>query len=185
VAWSLAQPESHAATRMTVHELVAEDEEIRRALLGRIGAQRDQVAEVALEIDAADPLDRALLDLDRGRFGTHDVEHALGVVASGPMVRIHDVARALTARRYARDGVVELALEGEEPLRLEVTGGAATVAAGTGKGLHLRRDTLAAIAYGALGAADAVRLGWARGDAPAIAAAGLFEGPPYFALDAF
>ncbi len=123
VCWSLTQSEAHAITRLVVHELVADDAATRRALLGAVGAQRDQVGEVELETDAHDPLDRALLDADRTRFGSSEVEHVLGAVTGGPMVRLVDVTRGLTARAYLDDGAIDLLIDGRPPFTSPCTEG--------------------------------------------------------------
>jgi predicted acetyltransferase len=190
VCWTLAQNENHAATRMIVRELAADDDATRRALLGAVGAQRDQVAEVELDIDASDPLDRALLDADRARFGTPDVEHMLGALSGGPMVRLVDVARGLAARKYASDGAIDLVVDGGAPLRLVVARGKAQVSAARrsqGRApLAIDRAGLAALLYGGTWAREAARLGWARGeDATLARAEALFASPPFFALDAY
>ena len=188
VVWSLAQSESHAATRLTVHELAADDDATRRALLGAIGAQRDQVAEVEIEVNARDPLDRALIDADRARFGTATVEHALGVVSGGPMVRLVDVARGLTTRTYAADGAVDVVVDERPPLHVAIAGGKAklSVPRQARAPLSISRAALAALLYGGLSASDAVRLGWAEGDVATVARAdALFASPPFFALDVY
>ena len=188
VCWSLEQSETHGATRMTVRELVADDDATRRALLGAIGAQRDQVTLVELDVDARDPLDRALLDPDRARFGTPEVEHVLGAVTGGPMVRLVDVARALTTRTYADDGAIDLVIDGRPPLHLAVSGGKAklSVPRHARAPLAIDRAGLAALLYGGTSASDAARLGWARGEGATIARAdALFASPPFFALDAY
>ena len=188
VSWSLDQVESHAATRLVVHELVADDDPTKRALLGAVGAQRDQVADVEIEVDARDPLDRALLDADRSRFGTIDVEHVLGVVAGGPMVRLVDVARGLTARTYAADGSLDLVIDDRPPLHVVVADGKAKLSLPrqTRAPLTIQRAALAAVLYGGLSPSDAVRLGWAHGDEPAVSRAdAIFASPPFFALDAY
>jgi predicted acetyltransferase len=186
--WSLVQAESHAATRLLVHELVADDDLTRRALLGAVGAQRDQVSEVELEVDARDPIDRALIDADRARSGTGEVEHVLGTLTGGPMVRLVDVARALTARTYANDGAIDLVVEGRPPLHLAVAEGRGklSVPRQARAPLAIDRAPLAALLFGGLSATDAARLGWARGDEPTLARAdALFASPPFFALDAY
>ncbi|HEY2510906.1 MAG TPA: GNAT family N-acetyltransferase [Polyangiaceae bacterium] len=190
VSWALAQAESHTLTRLVVRDLAADDDASRRALLAMVGAQRDQVAEVELEIDARDPLDRALVDLDRGRFGTEAVEHPLGTLVGGPMVRLVDVARGLTARRYASSGAVDMVIDGLA-IRLTVppdaNGQGVVTAPGTLTGpLAIGRAPLAAVLYGGLSVADAARLGWAQGDDATLARAdALFASPPFFTLDAY
>jgi predicted acetyltransferase len=187
-AWSLAQAEAHAATRLIVHEVVADRDDVRRALLGQLGAQRDQIAEIAIDVDARDPLDRALLDADRGRFGTQEVEHTLGVLSGGPMVRVVDVARACEARGYAVDGAITVAIDGTAPIHLVVERGTCKIhATAEPADIRLDRAAFASILYGALAPSDAVRLGWLTADDPSAVARAdaLFALPPYFAIDTF
>lgn len=186
-AWSLAQAEFHAVTRLYVHEIVADDDAVRRALLGAVGAQRNQVAEVEIDLSARDPLDRALVDPDRARFGTPAVEHALGAIVGGPMVRLVDVRRALLARRYAVDGAIDLVIDGEPGVHLAVASGRAELLAARGTSpVTIDRAALGAILVGGLAPTDAARLGWARGDEAHLARAdAIFATPPFFALDAY
>src|SRR5262249_48870898 len=112
---SLEQAEAHARTTLAVHELVADDEPVRRALLAAVGRQGDQVAEVLLDVDDRDPLPRALVDMDGARPGTATLEHTPGALAAGPMLRLVDVARALLARRYGAEGAFVVRLEEAAP----------------------------------------------------------------------
>jgi predicted acetyltransferase len=188
VSWTLHQAEAHAETRLEVGDLVAEDEPARRRMLALIGAQRDQVNEVTLAVDADDPIDRALVDMDLARHGTAAVEHAVGVLVAGPMLRLLDVPRAIVARGYAMDGAVDLAIDGAPPERVEIHGGRAAVTASRGGPLvRLNRASLAAILYGGLRASHAARIGWLVCDSPSTLrlADDLFAHPPYFALDPF
>jgi predicted acetyltransferase len=188
-AWTLVQREAHARTRAVVRELIAEDHEARRALLSVLGAMRDQVSEVDLEVDATDPLDRALVDIDGTRSGTEAVEHPLGIVVGGPMVRIVDAERAILARGYAHDGAIDLELEGSaEPLRLRVANGQARLdAEGNAPRLRLDSHALAALLYGGLRTSEAIELGWVASEsAHAVAAADtLLAMPAFFSLDPF
>ena len=83
VAFSLVQDELHAETLIEVEEIVAEDDESRRALFGALSAMRDQAAEIIVEIGESDPLERALVDVDGRRYGTDAVEHGLGEIVGG------------------------------------------------------------------------------------------------------
>jgi predicted acetyltransferase len=188
VTWTLRQEEPHAETRLEVGDLVAEDEPARRRLLALIGAQRDQVSEVTLEVDADDPIDRALIDMDLARHGTERVEHTLGALVTGPMLRLLDVQRAVEARGYSNDGAIEVALDGAPPQTIEVSGGQAKLGPSRGGPLvRLDRPALAAVLYGGLPASHAARIGWLSCDAPGTLrlADDLFAHPPYFALDPF
>ena len=188
VSWSLVQSEAHAITHLVVHELVAEDDPVRRALLGAIAAQRDQVHAVEIEVDADDPLDRALIDADRALFGTAKVEHVLGVLAGGPMVRIADLRRAIEARGYRHDGELDVTVDGEAELHVSIHGGRATVGeACGGAGIAVDGASFAAILYGALAPRDAARLGLLRAtdDAALAHADACLALAPYLAIDSF
>ncbi|MBX3206799.1 MAG: GNAT family N-acetyltransferase [Labilithrix sp.] len=175
VAFTISQAQLHAETRIEVDELVAEDDEARRALLGALAAMRDQAAEIVLEIAETDPLERALVDPDGRRSGTEAVEHALGEIVGGPMVRIEDVPRALAARGYAGSGAFDVVVRAEGgdeadgiAVGVRVRDGRAEVGPARGPrargALQTTRAGLAAIFYGALSATDAVALGLADAD---------------------
>jgi predicted acetyltransferase len=198
VAFELVQSEAHAATKLVVDELAADDDVTRLALLGSLAALRDQVVAIELEVDDADPLERALVDSDGRRHGTNLVEHALGTIVGGPMVRIEDVPRAIEARGYAADGALDIvvhAREGETngagediAVSVRVAGGLAEVSAARGAAAALRttRAGLASLLYGALRPSDAVRLGLADADGRTLARAdAVFAMPPVAPIDAF
>jgi len=158
-----------------------------RELWALVGAQRDQVAVVHADIAADDPIEHALVDADRTRFGDGDIEHTLGEVASGPMVRMLDASRALEARGWPSDGALVLAV-GDETLEITAKGGRATVVPSRGEPhIRLGAPALAAVAFGALPASRAARLGWLTPrDAHALALAeALLALPPYFSPDPF
>ncbi len=195
VVWKLRQAELHGMTRLVVEELVAEDDRTRRLLFGAIGAQRDQAGEVDIDVADDDPIDRAFVDADGGRYGTSDVEHPLGVVVGGPHLRIHDPAFALEARGYLAEGTLSLDIEGASRLLLTAAQGMGKVTPFEGQGFaaNERADitvdsrTLSSILYGALRPSDAKRLGWleAKDDAALARADSLLALPAFFALDAF
>jgi len=187
LSWSARQAEAHAAATLIVHDLVADDDEARRALLGVIGAQCDQIHQAILEVDARDPLDRALVDADGARHGTAEVEHSLGQLVAGPMVRLVDIARALEARGWAEDGALSLEVDGAKVGLTSRAGKARVTGAELGTDLVLSRAALAAIAFGALAPSAAARIGWLRGrDASTLARAdAIFAMAPYFAIDPF
>jgi predicted acetyltransferase len=187
IAWSVEQSESHAVTHLRVEELVAIDHDARRALFALLRSQRDQVTDITLDVAAHDPIDRILLDADRARFGTKSLEHPLGIVAGGPMVRITNVERAIASRGYVASGSIDVEVN-DTPLRITVTDGAASVerTARVAPRLVVTRESLASILYGTLSASDAARFGLASGDAETLALAdALFSLPPFFALDRF
>lgn len=170
VAFELVQEYDHGETTLHVQELVADDDASRLALLGALSTLRDQVSEVTIEIAEDDPLERALVDSDRRRFGTPAVEHGLGEIVGGPMVRLEDVARAIEARGYTNrlERTVDFDVlvrdeEQEEESALGVTidknGRAEVGPARGGPGLELPRSSLGSILYGGLGVRDAFRLG--------------------------
>ena len=176
VAFEIRQRKAHGKTSIVVDELAADDDVTRLALIGAMAALRDQVADVVLEVADDDPLALAFLDPDQRRYGTSDVEHSVGTVVGGPMVRIDDVTRAIEARGYHVDGGFDLVVvEGEGDggsaidelaVRVEVSGGRAEVSAARGAAGALRasRTTLASLLYGGLRVTDALRLGLAFAD---------------------
>jgi predicted acetyltransferase len=197
--FELAQSEEHAAVTLTVGELAADDDVTRLALLGSLAAMRDQVAEIVLEVDADDPIELALVDSDARRFGNDEVEHDLGSLVGGPMVRIEDVPRAIEARGYAADGAFDVVVHAgdgeanggaaeEIAVSVSVSGGRAEVSAARGASAALRttRAALASLLYGALRPTDAVRLGLADADARTLARAdAIFAMPPLLPIDPF
>jgi predicted acetyltransferase len=187
VAWSLVQSEPHAQTVLVVDEMAARTDAAERSLWAVVGAQRDQVSEVRVDVASDDPIDRAVVDADEGRFGDAQVEHVLGEVAAGPMVSMLAVEAGLSARGWAADGSVVLEVQGQR-YGLNVKDGRAAVEPSRDEpDLTLDRRALSAIAYGALGVADAARLGMlAPRDEEALARAdALFRLRPYFSPDPF
>jgi hypothetical protein len=144
--------------------------------------------EARVDVAADDPVERALVDADGARFGDAQVEHVLGEVAAGPLVRALDVSRALEARGYEAEGQLVLAI-GEETVELRVRDGRGAVlpAPGGEPQVRLGARALAAVAFGALRAVDAARLGWVDArDARSLALAdALFSLPAYFSPDPF
>jgi predicted acetyltransferase len=199
VSWTLEQQQPHAETTLVVREMAAIDDVAERWLWGLIGAQRDQIATVHVDVSEDDPVARVLLDADRGRFGDGELEHALGEVGAGPMLRVLDARRALEARGWLAEGtlVVSVRPHGHagraaapvgETLEIVVRQGRARVGA-TQAEPHVRLDAtaLAAVAFGGCRAAHAARLGWLEArDARALEVAdALLALPPYFSPDSF
>jgi predicted acetyltransferase len=187
VAFTLEQSEVHADTVLVVRELAARTAAAERSLWGLVGAQRDQVAAVHADVPADHPLDRALVDADRAFPGDAELEHAIGDVAAGPMVRLHDPARALASRGWTGEGTLLLGVD-KQALEVRVQAGRASVSP-TRAEPDVRLDTrsLAAVAFGGLRASDAARLGWldARDDRALALADALLALPPYFSPDPF
>ncbi len=187
VAWSLVQSEPHAETVLVVDEMAARSDAAERSLWAAVGAQRDQVSEVRVDVASDDPIDRALVDADAGRFGDAQVEHVLGEVAAGPMVSMLAVEAGLSARGWAADGSLVLEVQGQR-YRLNVKDGrAAAEPSHDEPDLTLERRALSAIAYGTLGVREAARLGMlaVKGDTALARADALFRLPPYFSPDPF
>jgi predicted acetyltransferase len=200
----LHQSEPHARVRAEVHELVSSDDSVRRRLFGALRGLGDQVGDISVALADDDPLHWAFVDADRDRSGTKEVEHAQGVINTGPMIRLVDPKTALLARGYAADGSLDLAITGrgegagETCFTLHVENGVARVsslASRSETALGMSLETLAAVAFGGLGMRDAQRLGWlglpesaSQGDhAPQHlrAAADLLAIPAFFSVDAF
>ena len=187
VAFQVGQDEAHAETGLDVDEIVATSDEARRSLWGALGAMRDQVVAIAVEVDAADPIELALVDADGRRSGTEDVEHDLGTIVGGPMVRIEDVTRAIEARGYAADGSFDVVLDDEMALAVTVEDGRAVVSAARGgSAIRTSRRGLASLLYGGARLADAVRIGLASADPRVVARVDpVLALPPLLPLDPF
>jgi predicted acetyltransferase len=161
VAFTIDQEHTHGEAVLLVDELVAVDDTARRALYGALSAMRDQIHEIVIEVAHDDPIEHALVDIDRRRFGTETVEHAFGEIVGGPMVRIEDVHRAIESRGY-REGEAQfdVVVDDEIAMAVHIGDGRATVSGARGGAvLHATRATLAAMFYGGLRATDAARLG--------------------------
>jgi len=159
VSFETTQREPHAETRLFVHELVAKDAAARRVLWGCLGMQAGQVAEIDVEIAQNDPTLLALTDVDGARHGEEDVEHALGCVVAGPMIKILDRKRALAAR-----GVRAKAIDG----------------------VTIDDRALASVAFGGHSLRGAVALDLARGKKNDLARADeALRISPFFTLDRF
>jgi predicted acetyltransferase len=186
VAFEVVQSEPHARTCVDVYDFVADGNAAQRTLWGFLGMQRDQAAEIQIEVAVDDPITFALDDADGGRFGDERVEHVLGCLVGGPMIRMLDVHAALSARGYASDGHLDVMLDGES-FGLEVRDGQVTAGPTRGGGaLRANERTLASVAFGGLGVAGAAALGLLDGDesTTALAAAMLCQ-PPFTTLDRF
>ncbi len=201
LSFSYDVPLRHGRQTLVVHELTARDGRARRALLAALGKQRDQVDDVELTVPFGDPLPFAFHDAPGSRRGTPAIEHPLGTVGAGPMVRLADAARALTLRGYPADGELDIVLSDAAPgstrrLRLVVQSGTGEVLSdgrrpedttqGHAPALELGLSTLGSIVAAGLRPSDARELGLVRGDDAALAVAdSLFAGPRFQCLDPF
>jgi predicted acetyltransferase len=187
VRWTVAQPEAHAKTTLTVHEIAALSDPAHRCLWAAVAAQRDQVNEVEVDVAADDPISHVLVDADRERPGDAALEHRLGDLGAGPMVHVLDVASALAARGWPVDGALTMQV-GEERWQVAARGGEATVAAWEGEpDVVMDRQALCAIAFGGLRASAAARLGRLAATGPSALerADAILAIPPYFSPDPF
>jgi predicted acetyltransferase len=185
VMFELRQEALHAETFLVVHELVAKTPAARRALLGALGRMRDQVTTIELEVAEDDPLELALVDSDRQRFGDDDVEHELGRIVGGPLVRITDVEKAIVARGYLGDGIFTINVD-DQRVGVVVKGGRATLGKPRGPAVIVTRATLAALLFGGLGLRQAVTLGLAEVESKALARIdSVLRLPPVVPFDPF
>lgn len=177
---------------LDVIELVAADDDARRALWGFLGAQRDQVPCVRMITDASDPI-LAVLDEPRGPYpqAIRSLIPVCGEVGAGAMLALVDPAAALRTRGWRCDGRIALRVrtgDDEIVLSLDVREGVPQVDQG-GRGPFLRLDgpTLAQVYTGFLRPTEAVRIGAATADEETARLADrLFAtGAPFFPLDVF
>jgi predicted acetyltransferase len=188
VAFEVVQSEPHAKTVVRVRELVTAHAEARRTLWGFLGMQAGQADEVQIEVADDDPIAFALTDIDGNRRGDAVVEHALGTVVAGPMVKALDVKAALEARGYPSDGESIFDLGHGPSLRVTAKSGRASVRLEEAPAGAVKTDarTLTSMAFGGLGVRGALALGLAHGDDAALASAdALLGGPPFHTLDRF
>jgi predicted acetyltransferase len=186
VSFEMSQSEPHDETRILVRDFVAKDHATRRALFGFLATQSGQSSAIEIETRIDDPISFALTDIDGGRFGSERVEHDLGGIVAGPMIRMLDVRAALAARGFSREGTVDLVVD-KKPMRIVARGGRAKIGRGESRGaVVMNARTLASIAFGGLRASDAASLGLVRGREEAIDAAdALLHIPPFFTVDRF
>ena len=185
VAFSYAQAEPHARTRIEVRDLVAVDDAARRALVGVLGAQRDQVAAIELDLPSADPLALALLDPDRREHGDALVEHRLATVVGGPMIRVLDLDRALAQRGYVHNASISVKL-GWRTARLTSRAGSVVATESRDAEVVIAEAWVPSVLFGGIAPSALARLGYAEGEPRALAEAdALFELPPFSVMDRF
>jgi predicted acetyltransferase len=202
LSFSYEVPVSHGRQTLIVHEITARDSRARRALLVALGKQRDQVDDVEMTIPLGDPLPFAFHDAPGWRRGTASIQHPLGTLGAGPMLRLADAARALTLRGYPVDGeldivVSEPASTTSKTMHLVVRNGAGEIVNDGGRSasaekknrghaIDLSLSTLGSIVAAGMRPSDAAELGLLRGKGAALAMAdALFSGPRFQCLDPF
>ena len=186
VMFELRQEAHHAEAVLVVHELVATSLAARRALLGTLGRMRDQVHAIEYEVAEGDPLELSLVDSDAHHFGEEDVEHDLGRVVGGPLVRLTDVELAIASRGYLADGAFCLTIDAGARIGVVVRDGRATIGRPRGPEVVTSRAMLGALLYGGVGLREAVALGLAEVSAPALARVdSILRLPPILPLDPF
>ena len=185
VSFEHLQEEPHAAVRVRVRDWAGRDDEARRILLGALGAQVDQVTTIEIDLSSDDPFLAALGEIDAHSHGKAGLEHPFGTLAGGPMVRVNDVERALSARGYRGDGEATFVVDGGT-WTVASSGGDRTVRRSDKPGVHVTAPTLGALAFGSLTATSAHRLGWLGGEPAEIKAVDhLLTSPTFFARDHF
>jgi predicted acetyltransferase len=209
LCFSYDVPISHGRQILVVHELTARSGQVRRALLAALGRQRDQIDDVDITVPFGDPLPFAFHDAPGSRRGTAAIEHPLGALGAGPMVRLADPTRALTLRGYPADGELTFVVTdvptqatptavttSSKSFHLVVRGGAAEIKANgaitgvgaetAGPAVHLSLATLGSIVVQGLRPSDAAELGLLRAEKSTLAIAdALFAGPRFQCLDPF
>ena len=204
VSFSFVSQHQTGTTELDVRELVANDDEARRALIGVLAAHRDQVSAVELSVDLGDPLPLVVTEAHApGAPFVPQHLHPIGAIGAGPLVRVIDPAAALRSRGYFHDGELDLRLTdgaaracGDASLRLTVRDGVGLVApspaaslavADAGEVLALDVATLSAIVVGALRPSDAARHSLVRASDEALACADrIFDTrAPFRCLDEF
>lgn len=184
------QEEAHAAVTLRVRDLIAADSDVERSLLGALGAQRDQVELVELEVPYDSHLPQVLLDLDAGRHGTEQWEHPVGKVTSGAMVRVLDFEALAKARPLTADGSIALHVA-EEGATYTITQQASlrTVSKLQGRTPGVLSTNLAGASSLLLGGVAPTALlaaGFAEGDETEAARAHALLGrTPFFGCDPF
>jgi predicted N-acetyltransferase YhbS len=94
------------ATRADITEWAAVSDEGRRALFGGLRSLR-QAETLRIPVGMDDPLAVALTDPDGARWGTDRIEHPLGEIVGGPMIRLASLAGAHEALQLPKDLVLE------------------------------------------------------------------------------
>jgi predicted acetyltransferase len=184
---------------LVVREWLAEDVASERALLGFLGAQRDQVAEVVIDTPEDHPLG-ALIENAAPAVEDDSLpweHHALATLCSGLMARIVDVRRAIEHRGYpgVASGAVGLNVLGDPIVGANVVSVTAHIEGGRGQAVSRASGKhpvvagpigpMSAILVGALRVDAAARLGLVEVDGDVARATALLALPPLAPLVVF
>ena len=193
LAYRLVQAESHGKVTLQVEELHATDTRARLCLLSHLRQQKDQVAVIHVSLAWDDPLVHALTDADADRFGDATVEHALGRVCGGPLLRLGSLAGLLAARGYEQDGELTIAVtesmhDTSSCARVVVSASIATVTtADPARADVVLSSHAASVLAGGVRLRDAAQLGHARATSADTLrrADGLLATPAFLSYDGF
>jgi predicted acetyltransferase len=184
-------------TRLVIPEVVFEDEDALRGLLGRVAALRDQFTEVQCKLPADERLELRLRNPRRRGAALGSIAKHFGPeVLYGAMARVIDVEGALRARAsYPAEG--RMTLEVADPTLPENAGsydvafsqgGAEVTRGGTADGprASMGIGELTQLYLGFASAGEARRLGLIEADDEAVAVLdAAFAGPKPYLLDLF
>ena len=183
----------HGDDELCVRELVARDDEARRALIGVLAAHRDQAPTVELTLAGDDPLPLLVAE-PRASHAAYVWQHLhpLGRLVAGPMARAVEVSALLRARGWLEAGRVDLrVVDGDEreapAIGLTVRDGGVELGPAVDEPLVVDVATFTSIALGSLRPSDAARHGRLRSTPRRLAELDrLFAtGAPFFCLDEF
>jgi predicted acetyltransferase len=142
----------HGETVAEVNELVYADPQGLATLLGFLRDQAGQVDRIELRVPQGSPIVDMVVDADFHRHGTRAVEHPMGTLCSGPMLRVHDRARLLnlvesethgleTELQELSDADLGRAVLGGVPLASVLPGASARLSAALSNGSFFCADT--------------------------------------------
>jgi predicted acetyltransferase len=188
LTYHLDQEEAHAEIRARVTDFHGETSEAIAALYTHLAHLKDQVHVIELDTFVGDPWIDSLLDADVHRFGTEHVEHPMGIIMGGPMVKLYGTG-SLRHLPFATDGTLGIVVsEPSERIVLTVENGVAHVAPGAHDlSIELSRSTLARVAVGGFGVKQAALLGLVLSTSGAALerAHAMFASAPFFSYDRF
>jgi len=109
--WSLSQTEPHARTTLHVRECIGETSRTQRELFSIFARMGDQVDAVEIDLPIDSPWIHSFGDGAHPIAGTETLEHPIGDLAGGAMVRILDIGKALSLRGYSAPGALAIHIE--------------------------------------------------------------------------